>query len=204
MYCAGPLFTEKEREEMAEIASRLEQAGFDTFLPQRDGLELTKCLDSLVTTGLAASQASEFVSRAIFALDVYQVLEACHATLVNLNGRVPDEGAIAEAAMAWSAGKTVVGYKADSRSVFGGADNPLVAGLFGFELTRSIPEAVAEVRKAADEGRIGPGQEFSRKEELRGYLRAGREIYAALERSRDPNILAEVLMQEFSRVRASL
>jgi hypothetical protein len=30
--------------------------------------------------------------QAIFALDVYQVLVSCEGTVVNLNGRVPDEG----------------------------------------------------------------------------------------------------------------
>jgi len=48
VYCAGPLFNEKEKEEMAEIAQALERHGFEVFLPQRDGLELSKCVQSLV------------------------------------------------------------------------------------------------------------------------------------------------------------
>ncbi|OTP76147.1 Nucleoside 2-deoxyribosyltransferase [Caballeronia sordidicola] len=39
VYCAGPLFNARERAEMDSIASVLEQAGFSTFLPHRDGLE---------------------------------------------------------------------------------------------------------------------------------------------------------------------
>jgi nucleoside 2-deoxyribosyltransferase len=38
-YCAGPLFYVDERAEIDSIASMLEQSGFSTFLPHRDGLE---------------------------------------------------------------------------------------------------------------------------------------------------------------------
>ena len=34
VYCAGPLFIEKQREEMNELAIALEGEGFGTFLPQ--------------------------------------------------------------------------------------------------------------------------------------------------------------------------
>ena len=39
VYCAGPLFNESERTEMAAIAQVLEKAGHTTFLPHRDGFE---------------------------------------------------------------------------------------------------------------------------------------------------------------------
>ena len=121
VYCAGPLFNPKEREEMAALAGTLEEAGYETFLPQRDGLELTKCVAALVAKGLPPSSANRAMSEAIFALDVYQVLHGCDIVVANLNGRVPDEGTVSEAAIAWSRGKPVVGYKADTRSAFGGA-----------------------------------------------------------------------------------
>lgn len=147
IYCAGPLFTAKERQEMDEIAGALEAVGFATFLPQRDGLELTKYIESLVKNGFVQREASQLMSRAIFALDIYQVLHGCNALVANLNGRVPDEGTVSEASMAWSCGKVVVGYKADSRTVFEGEDNPLVAGLFAFHLCNTIDELVSAVQE---------------------------------------------------------
>ena len=42
IYCAGPPFNDKEREEMQEIADELEAKNFDVFLPHRDGFEFAK------------------------------------------------------------------------------------------------------------------------------------------------------------------
>ena len=42
--------------------------------------------------------------------------------------------------MAWMAGKAVVLYKADSRSLIHGGDNPLVLGLGSFVKVSTIPE----------------------------------------------------------------
>ena len=39
IYCSGPLFCAEEVGGMSAIAQQLEQAGFQTFLPHRDGLE---------------------------------------------------------------------------------------------------------------------------------------------------------------------
>jgi hypothetical protein len=72
----------------------------------------------------------------------------CDGTVVNLNGRVPDEGAVAEGAMAWTAGKAVVLFKDDARSKIDGLDNALVAGLGGFRLVNhsaELPQALARV-----------------------------------------------------------
>ena len=89
--------------------------------------------------------------QAIFALDVYQVLVSCEGTVVNLNGRVPNEGAAVEGAMVWTAGKAVVLFKDDARSKIDGLDNHLVAGLGGFrlvshseELPRALTRALVE------------------------------------------------------------
>lgn len=149
---------------MTELAAALAAADYDTFLPQRDGLELTKVVEALSEKGVDPDLASDVCAKAIFALDVYQVIVECEAIVVNLNGRVPDEGAVSEAAIAWCSGKAVVGYKADSRSVFIGQDNPLVTGLFNFEVCRSFDEVLEALRRelerhrgdhAAAAGRIG-------------------------------------------------
>ena len=91
---------------MASIARVLEGAGHATFLPQRDGLEVLAM--RLATLPLARSAALGFadrlVRRAIFSVDVFQLVEGCDAIVCNLNGRVPDEGAVVEATLAYATG----------------------------------------------------------------------------------------------------
>jgi nucleoside 2-deoxyribosyltransferase len=148
IYCAGPLFNPSERAEMEILAEALELAGFKTFLPHRDGFLYKAIVPDLVREGYPLDVAQWMARQAIFALDVYQVLVGCDGTVVNLNGRVPDEGAVTEGAMAWTAGKAVVLFKDDARSKIDGLDNALVAGLGGFRLVNhsaELPQALARV-----------------------------------------------------------
>ena len=68
IYCAGPLFNDKEKEEMAEIAAVLEDNGFRVFLPHRDGFEFANLSDILKNMGLSADQANRLLNKAIFDL----------------------------------------------------------------------------------------------------------------------------------------
>lgn len=139
IYCAGPLFNAKEREEMEQITSALEKSGFRVFLPHRDGIQLAVMLDVFIANGIPRQKAVEILNKAIFYLDVYQVLDS-DGLILNLNGRVPDEGSLVEAGIAWQAGKAIVIYKDDSRSLVDGNDNPLIMGLTGFRSLRNIQE----------------------------------------------------------------
>src|SRR5207237_2250426 len=117
IYCAGPLFNPAERREMDDIAGVLEAAGYTTFVPHRDGLEFARLLPELQHIVPSAPAADAVLRRAIFSLDVFQLLSRSDAVVANINGRVPDEGTVVEAALAWFACKAVVLYKNDSRSV---------------------------------------------------------------------------------------
>jgi nucleoside 2-deoxyribosyltransferase len=170
VYCAGPLFNLPEKAEMGEIASALEVAGFTTFLPQRDGIELANLRAYLRGDDrLTAANLDEVIARAIFALDISQ-LASSDAVVVNLNGRVPDEGAIVEAGVGWTLNKAVVLYKSDARSLFNGADNPMISGLGKFALVSEISklplaveERLNETRARQDFGEtVTIGQEISR------------------------------------------
>ena len=197
VYCAGPLFNKMERDEMAELADALKGAGLEAFLPQRDGLEYVPCVEALLGFGVAAGLAKQFISRAIFALDVYQVIEACDAIVVNLNGRVPDEGAVSEAAMAWCAGKVVVGYKADGRSVFMGQDNPLVAGLFDFEICETVEQAVDQT--VSQLTRAQPSSlAYEKKEAYRATIQFGKKIWEFMSTNKEITKLAELLRSELA------
>jgi len=194
VYCAGPLFNRKEQEEMAELADTLERAGYSTFLPQRDGLELTKCIEHLLAQDFSLERASRLMSEAVFALDVYQVLNVCDAVVANLNGRVPDEGAVSEVAMAWARGKVVIGYKADSRTAFEGQDNPLVAGLFQFRFCRSLDEVIDALSDAL---RTYAVHELpaSREVEIGAHEALGEELWSVLQTERDISRLVDVIVR---------
>jgi nucleoside 2-deoxyribosyltransferase len=151
IYCAGPLFNASERAEMEILADALEQAGFKAFLPNRDGFLYGAIVPHLVRADYPLEVAQWMARQAIFALDVYQVLVSCEGTVVNLNGRVPDEGAVVEGAMVWTAGKAVVLFTDDARSKIDGLDNPLVAGLGGFRLvshSEDLPQALTRALAA--------------------------------------------------------
>lgn len=136
VYCAGPLFNPKEREEMRQIASALEDAGYSVFLPQRDGLEFAELFPSFLKKGIPAQEAQKILNMAIFSLDVFQIIDS-EGLLLNMNGRVPDEGAMVEAGIAWAHDKVVVIFRSDSRSLIEGNCNPLVLGLSDFSCVDS-------------------------------------------------------------------
>ena len=56
----------------------------------------------------------------------------------NLNGRVPDEGMIVEAALAYAAGKPLVLFKDDARAPFGGYDNSMLTSLVHGKIVRKL------------------------------------------------------------------
>jgi nucleoside 2-deoxyribosyltransferase len=192
VYCAGPLFNDVERQEMAQIAQALEEAGFATFLPQRDGLEFSRLLPVLQGMGVSLSAADAMLQRAIFSLDVYELLAGADAVVANLNGRVPDEGTVVEASLAWHAGKPLVLYKDDARSLLNGADNPMLTGLGGFTLTRTIaaiPNAVHAQLQIPQSARVAAAVE------------TGRQIARERQALAHPAAVAKMLLTQFSHPR---
>jgi nucleoside 2-deoxyribosyltransferase len=167
-YCAGPLFNAAERAEMDSIARTLEAAGYATFLPHRDGLEFARLKPELEKLGASADEAARILDRAIFSLDTYQLLRRCDVVVANLNGRVADEGTVVEASLAWHAGKPLVLFKADARSMLGGSDNPMLTGLGEFDvidrlsaLPRAVDEAIARDRARRVEETLNRGAEIA-------------------------------------------
>ncbi|MDX1969753.1 MAG: nucleoside 2-deoxyribosyltransferase [Planctomycetaceae bacterium] len=147
VYCAGPLFNSAERNEMTAIADALVATGFSVYLPHRDGMEFRLVLEVLVDRGWERAVAAQFLHEAIFALDVYQVIVSCDALVWNLNGRTPDEGAVSEAAIAWTLGKPIVAYQDDVRSLIAGRVNPLLVGLVDFERVDEIDAIVPALQE---------------------------------------------------------
>jgi nucleoside 2-deoxyribosyltransferase len=142
IYCAGPLFNPKEREDMEDIANIL-NAEYEVFLPHRDGIELASLNKTLIEQGFFPDVANSLISKAIFQIDTYQIASS-DGIVLNLNGRVPDEGTMVEAGIAWTLGKAVVIYKNDARSALLGLDNPMITGLSHFRILDDIKDLPIE------------------------------------------------------------
>ncbi len=118
IYFAGPLFSEAEREYNLKVVAVLEEAGYEVFLPQRDGY---------LAPDLAGKSAEE-ITTMIFDKDKEEVLKA-DIVFILLDGRVPDEGACVELGIGYASGKRCYGFKSDSRSIELGMDlNPMITG----------------------------------------------------------------------------
>jgi nucleoside 2-deoxyribosyltransferase len=124
IYFAAPLFCEAEKKFNQELTEKLESAGFEVFLPQRDGIEMNRQIQS----GMEPDETR----KSIFKLDRDNILES-DIFLFILDGRVPDEGACVELGIAYtqkylkSKEKILVGLHTDVRAAFLGSRlNPMI------------------------------------------------------------------------------
>lgn len=114
IYVGGSLFSFGQRFEQQTLATLLEQNGYRTYLPQRDGLELDNLIASLLGLGLTEAEAAVAAQLEIFNYDVFQLF-SCNAMLSNGNGDQPDSGTVSETALAFAMGKPIVIFKDDIR-----------------------------------------------------------------------------------------
>jgi nucleoside 2-deoxyribosyltransferase len=192
VYCAGPLFNESERDEMSRIGAALRLAGFETFVPHADSLEFAQVHPHLAAHGYDATQIGQVIHRAIFALDTYQVICGCGSLVLNMNGRVPDEGAVAEAAMAWTLGKPIVIFKADARSKISGRDNPLIVGQADFETVDEIQQLGPRLAARVIELALDPEWHVPCPPHLHDTLSAGGRLWQRIEQLGPQRSLAEL------------
>ncbi len=129
IYCSGALFCPVELAEMADIAKTFENAGYNTYLPQRDGGEafVMNSIDTPIAGSPLLRPFTNYLTKVMFALDIYEILK-CNYFIINLNGRVPDDGAISELGVAFASGRPIIQFKSDLRSLSNGRDHPMIAG----------------------------------------------------------------------------
>lgn len=107
IYIAAPLFNEMEIERNNSLNDLLEQKGFETYLPQRDG----GLFIDLRQKGFSDKEIKE----QIFKSDHNAILES-DIILCLLDGRVLDEGMCIELGIGYALKKQCIGYKTDYRS----------------------------------------------------------------------------------------
>ena len=163
---------------MTAIATVLEEAGFQTFLPHRDGLEayILRCARAALPSVLSGLRAR--IDYATFALDVCELIERCSAVVCNLNGRVPDEGMIVEATLAYAAGKPLVFFKDDVRAPFAGYDNSMLTSLVRGKLVGKLRELPSAIEHEMSQQR----QVVPLSSDLRKAIAYGERISSALKR----------------------
>lgn len=177
IYCSGPLFCAEEVGGMSAIAQVLEKAGYSTFLPHRDGLEPYVMRFGNLPIPQTVLKIRERIDYAIFCLDVYELIERCDAVVCNLNGRVPDEGMIVEAALAFAAGKPLVLFKDDARAPFCGYDNAMLTSLTHGRVIHKLNDVPAAVKQALAQ-KVVPAP---LSEHLKSTLVYGKRLSSAME-----------------------
>jgi nucleoside 2-deoxyribosyltransferase len=158
VYLSGPMFSAGDKYEQGALATALEDAGFECHVPQRDGIEVATVMQLLNDPSLHVGNMLEplvldrcivWVTRTVVALDVFQVVEGCQVAVLNIDGRVPDEGSLIEATLAWYAGHPVVPYKTTSISELEGNNNPMIGVISGWAPISSSPAGVLAAVKEA-------------------------------------------------------
>ncbi len=196
IYCAGPLFNNTEKQEMQSIAEILENNGYVTFLPQRDGLEYSNIFPYLKSeTNYPDEKINLIVSKAIFSLDIYKVYES-DGLVLNMNGRVPDEGAMVEAGVAWAFNKKIVIYKDDYRSIINGHDNPMIIGLSCFELVKDY-EAIPRKFNELFEDQKSHAPKKNDLPEIDIFIKKGKDLSELTTGKKDPRSLYEKILELF-------
>lgn len=133
IYIAGPLFSQAELEFNEKLNDFLLKNKFSTFLPQKDGYELSD---------LVKDSNPQEASTLIFNFDLEE-LKKSDILVSIMDGRVPDEGACVEVGIAYALGKECYGLKTDTRSFIHSQDNPMIIGSLKGRVAHSFEELLS-------------------------------------------------------------
>ena len=195
VYCAGPMFSHAEKRQQHSIAEALEQAGHEAYLPQRDGIEVARVMAMARDSGYVPrpdDPLADLLPKMVFALDIYQLLSRCRSVVFTMDGRVPDEGAVAETAVAFVVGRPIVVYKSTPLTLIESTDNPLVKGL---STTWSYVHEVRDIVPALDRAAAAPPGAYEPPVHLAGVLRLGELVWEHLVRAREERHPVKGLME---------
>lgn len=150
------MFSVADQWQQQQIAATLQAAKMTTYLPQADGIEVGPLMAHIgePDNGVPAPALFEvvrFIRQIVCAMDNYQLLVRCNSLVFTMDGRVPDEGSVAETAAAWASGQVIVIYKTTPITMLGGTDNPMVSGLaFDWLTVGALSELPGAILTAAE------------------------------------------------------
>jgi nucleoside 2-deoxyribosyltransferase len=123
IYLAAALFSGRETWFNLKLATCLEERGYATILPQRDGFEFRN-LESVLEQRVAREKIPDIVQSIIYLLDVGFFLPNSNVVIANLDEPL-DEGVLIEICHAQQLGIPVIGFRTDVRSPYGSPGEPL-------------------------------------------------------------------------------
>ena len=126
LYLAGPLFCAAETEYNRALGCALERLGYEPVLPQDVPMKIDP-------ERMKEPAYRDGITLKVFRADL-ALLESCDALVINLDGRVPDEGACFELGYAFAKGMRCFAIKTDVRSAEYGTDNMMIGGAIGLKI----------------------------------------------------------------------
>lgn len=120
------------------LAGVLNDKGWASYIPARDGFVLAKFISSLFTAesapvlasaNMQASEVAGYLTKAIYAFDVFALSSLCNTCIFNSDGLQIDDGSATEIGMIGVRGMPAVYVRNQATEQFGvGASNPMPLG----------------------------------------------------------------------------
>jgi len=117
IYPAAALFNGRSTYFNQALVQGLEEKGYKTNFPQRDGFEFGN-LNNALRNKLPESEVPSAVEKIIYYLDMGIFVPQSHVVLANLD-EPQDEGVLVEMAHAKDISKYIIGFRTDVRSPYG-------------------------------------------------------------------------------------
>jgi len=182
VYLSGPMFSAADLWQQAAIAAAVESAGYATYLPQRDGIEVGNVMAMVNNVNdPAVAGLMQFVREIVFSMDVYQLLSRCQSVVFNMDGRVPDDGSVVEAAAAFASGRPIVIWKTTPITMLGGTDNPMVSGLaMNWQTVNELTALPAAIAAAVAATSAAGGDAFTPAPHVQAVIDLGEQVWNAM------------------------
>ncbi len=123
IYVAAALFSGRETGFNVRLSTALEERGYETILPQRDGFEFGE-LGRQLAHFVSKEKVHETVQTIIYVLDVGHFIPRSKLVVASLDEPL-DDGVLVEISDARRRGIPVIGFRTDVRTPYGGPTDEL-------------------------------------------------------------------------------
>lgn len=147
VYFCGSFYTPEEQNKMDYLANLI-PSSFILDLPHKNSLELIYLQLLNYNIIKYESEDSILYENYIYYFQLYNIFKYSDILIYNMNGRVPDMGALLQTSLFYSSGKPLIIYKNDHRSKIFGIDNSMITGLTqNFKIINDIKKIPEEIKK---------------------------------------------------------
>lgn len=128
IYMAAGLFNARENHFNLVMTKKMEEKGYLTILPLREGFE-DKYFESAAKEYMTRAEIIKAERKLVYLRDIGIFIPESDVILANLDEPL-DDGVIVEITYAHLFGKPVIGYRTDERNTFSGVDG--ISGIHSF------------------------------------------------------------------------